>query len=392
MKVLIVINGLGTGGAERSTSEAIPELRDRGVDVVVACLFRRTEGVQRSVIEQGTPIHFLDARHFIGRVIALRRLIRTERPDVVHTVIFEADLAGRLGSAGTGIPVMSSLVNTSYDPVRLEDPNISAIKLKAIKAIDGWTARHLTNHFHAITNTVKSAAITDLGIKPDRVTVVERGRTLASIGILSPQRRRAARKKLAIPQDAEVLINVGRQEFQKGQRYLIEAFGNLVPERPKSVLLVAGRRGNASAELDKIIGDLGLAGRVRMLGHRDDIPEVLCAADVAVMPSLYEGLGGALLEMMALGLPIVATDIAAFREVTESGIGALLVPPRDSIALASGITALFEDSALATGLGQRGRGIFCRRFELDGIATRMAELYRAVATRDDVSKPRIAIR
>ena len=119
---------------------------------------------------------------------------------------------------------------------------------------------------------------------------------------------------------------------------------------------------------------------MRFLGHRDDAPEVLAAADVFVFPSLYEGLGGALIEAMALGLPIVASDLPAIREVVEPGSNALLVEPGSPADLADAIVALADDPERRRRMGARSRAIFEDRFTLERSARRMLDLFERVAT------------
>jgi glycosyltransferase involved in cell wall biosynthesis len=115
-----------------------------------------------------------------------------------------------------------------------------------------------------------------------------------------------------------------------------------------------------------------------LLGHRDDIPEILAAADLFVFPSLYEGLPGAVMEAMALGLPVVASDIAPIQEVVEQGRNALLVPPESSASLATAIERLLGDTQTAAAFGQRSRAIFEERFTLDQCMARRVALYYAI--------------
>ena len=147
MRVLHVINGLGAGGAERSLSEMLPVMRDAGVDCAIACLWRKPEGVHASVAAAGFPVHVIGSQK-AQALRRLRALISGWQPDVVHTTIFEADVLGRLAAAGKPAKVLSSLVNTTYDGVRVADADLNPAKLVAVKALDGWTARHLTDHFH----------------------------------------------------------------------------------------------------------------------------------------------------------------------------------------------------------------------------------------------------
>ena len=148
-----MINGLGTGGSERSLAELLPRLRERGVEPVIACLFRRTEGVHEGVEAQGFDARVLPGPGWAARARALRRLVRATEPDLVHTAIFESDVLGRWAARRTSVPVLTSLVNTSYGPARRADPNVRAWRLQVVRTVDGWTARHLTAHFHAVTAT-----------------------------------------------------------------------------------------------------------------------------------------------------------------------------------------------------------------------------------------------
>lgn len=375
MKVLYVINGLGAGGAERSLAEMLPILVASGHKPVVVCACRRDEGVEQSVRADGIDVRLLSGTRLRSQLAQLRRIIAVERPDLVHTTIFEADLAGRLASVGTGIPVLTSLVNTAYVRVRLQDPNVSVAALKAVRLVDGWTARHLTSHFHAITHAVKDAAIRDLRIPGERVTVIERGRNPDRLGVPTPERRERARQALGLHPGDEVVVTVGRQEYQKGQRYLLEAVGRLLPDRRRLILLVAGREGHATPDLQRLHAALPDPQRVRFLGHRDDVPDVLAAGDLFVFPSLYEGLGGAVVEAMALGLPVVASQIPALEEVLEAGRNSRLVPAASSSALAEAMTQVLDDGDLARRFGLRSRAIFEQRFTLDRSMARMIRLY-----------------
>jgi len=378
LSVLYVIDSLGTGGSERSLAELLGPLAREGVRPVIAALRQRTHGVEQHVVEAGFDVRFIRSTSRLGRIRAVRRLVASERPDLVHTTLFESDVAGRVGAVGLGVPVVSSLVNTSYDPVRLRDPNVRANRLRLVRMVDGWTARHLTDHFHAITRVVKEAAVRDLRIPAARITVIERGRDPDRIGAPDPGRRDRARGRLGLSPQDEVLVNVGRQEFQKGQRHLIGAMVELTRIRPNAVLLIAGRRGRASADLERLWRETELGDRVRFLGFIEDVPEVLAAADIFVFPSIYEGLGGALIEAMGSGLPIVASEIDATLEVLEPGRNAILVPPSSASHLAGAVLRLLREEDTRRGFGLRSRAIFEERFTLEESVRRMAAMYETV--------------
>lgn len=377
-----MINGLGTGGAERSLAESLPLLAQAGVEMTIVCQKRREEGVQEQVRRLASDLRFLDGGSIPRRIWELRRMIQAERFDLVHTSIFESDLLGRLAATGTGVPVLTSLVNTSYDPIRLADPNISRPGLWGARMIDGWTARHLTTHFHAITNAVKAYAVSALGIRPERITVVERGRDARRLGTSSTERRTAVRKRLGIPDEDELIVAVGRQEFQKGHLVLLRAASRLFSSRPATRILIAGRPGNASNALTRELERLGLHERVSLLGHREDVPDLLAAADVFAFPSFFEGLGGSLIEAMGMGLPIVASRIPVIQEVVEENGNALLVPPDDPDGLAGAITRLLDDRALSARFRRHSGELFGERYGIERSVERMVNLYRRVSRSD----------
>lgn len=377
MKVLYVVDGLGGGGTERSIGEMLPQLTGRGVDPVVVCLERR-RGAHEALEAAGIRVEVLPAGGWVRQVAALRRRIAQHRPALVHTTLLRADLAGRLAGAATGVPVLTSLVSTPYAAVRLHDPAVRPARLLQARLADAVTARWLCNHFHAVSQTAKDAAVSALGLSAERITLVPRGRDPRRLGRPSPERRARARAALGLPPDAELAIAVGRHEFAKGLPDLIAAAVRLAPQRPRFVLAVAGREGSLTAELLSRIAVAGLGERVRLLGHRDDVPELLAAADLLAFPSLYEGMPGAVIEAMALGLPVVASDIPPVREVVEPRVSALLTPVSDPDAMATAIGFLLDDPARASAFGRRGREIFHERFTLDRSVDGMIDLYRGL--------------
>lgn len=378
LPVVHVIDSLGGGGAEMALAELLPGLHRRGILSYVACLGWRETGVESRVSASGVPVTVLPGRGDVGRAWSLRSLVAATGARLVHTSLFRATVVGQLAAVGRDVPVLASLVNDSYGPARYADPAVRRWRLATVQRLDGLLARHLTDHFHAITAAVRDAAVDQLGIAADRVDVVPRGHDPARLGDRNPRRRARVRAGLAIPADARVVVTSGRHEYQKGQVHLLDALHRLVATRPDVRLLVLGRRGSRTPELEARLRDLGLQEHVHLLGYRHDAPDVMAAADVFAFPSLYEGQGNALVEAMGLGLPIVASDLPAVREVTTRG-AARLVPPADPDALADALAGVLDDPARGAGLGGAGRTRFLDVFTLDRAADGMAELIHRVA-------------
>jgi glycosyltransferase involved in cell wall biosynthesis len=380
LKVMFLIDSLGTGGAERHLAERLPLLEQFTISPIVVALRARQEGVQHDLQRQGFDVKVLNQTTLPGRVAAVRALLRTHRPDLLETTLFHSDLVGRLATVGTSVRVVTRLVNTDYDAARLGAPHVGRVRFHAARLLDAWTARHLTDRVYANSDAVRTAAARDLNIDPGRITVVPEARDPSRLGRPSADRRRRARECLRIPADVEVLVNVGRQDFQKGQCHLIEAMHLLTPNHPRLLLLIAGRRGEMSQELERLCTAWELTERVRFLGHREDVAEVLAAADLFVFPSLYEGLPGAVLEAMALGLPVVASDIAPVREAVEAGRSAVLVERGSAVELANAVGSLLKDSDRARALGLRGRLLFEEWVAHDDSLALAVSVYHEVAS------------
>lgn len=379
MKYLFVINSLLAGGAERSLLDLVPRLLEQRITPVIACLRHARVGFEEEARSSGFDVRYLAGNNRLGHILAVRKLIKEERPNLVYTSLFDADLTGRLAALGSDVPVISNLANTSYDAVRLQDPSISLWRLRVVKWIDGFTARHLTDHFHAVSQAAKDSAIANLRVPAERITVAKRGRDEARLGARTAERRGDARASLGLASDAEVIVAVGRQEYQKGHTSLVEAFATVQAVRPRTRLLIAGREGHVSTRLRMLIEELSLGSTVSLLGHRDDIGDILSAADLFIFPSIYEGLGGALIEALAMGLPAVVTDIPSLREVVKVGENADMVKPGDHQALSVAILGLLDDDSRRLRYGQRSRALFEAEFRAENAIEPLLALLKDVA-------------
>lgn len=377
LRVLQVVDGLWVGGTERSLVEILPHFEGHGIEVRIACLRRRREGVEDRV--PADRLLHVPGERLPGQVRALRRLLRRDRPALVHSSLFRANLVTRLAASGTGVPVLNSLVNDSYGPERFADPRLSAWRLRIVQGLDVLTGSLLADHFHAVSRSVAEAASRHLAIPEQRITIVRRGRDPERLGEPSKERRGAARVALGLEDQAEVVVSVGREEYQKGQDVLLDACARLTPRRPHLHVLLAGRAGSLTPGIEERLGRLPHRERVLRLGHREDIPLLLAAADLFAFPSRFEGLPGALLEAQALGLPIVASDIPSVREVVPSSEHGLLVPPDDPAALATAVEHLLDDQATTAAMGRRNRALFLERHTLARSVRSMADLYRRLA-------------
>ena len=380
MRVTLLIDSLGSGGAERSTALMLPYLRERGVDPSVIVLYA-AEGNEDAVTEAGFDLQVLQSARLIARVRELRHVIKAERPDILHTTLFASDQVGRLAAVGTRTKVVSSLVSTPRRSARTSTGiGPAQWKIRVVNAIDIVTSHLFVDRFHAVSQGVATAFRTKYRLPARNLSVVERGRQATELGEKSDERRALVRQELGIDSSAEVVLAVGRHDYVKAHTDLIRAISQLTASRPKITLLVAGREGPSTADIKAEIEAIdGLRNHVRLLGYRADIADLLAASDVMALPSLLEGTAGVALEAMAVGTPIVSTRLDGLEGILIDEHNALVVPIGDPPAMAAAIARLLDDHALATRLAQAGRKDFLDRFTIERAADGMVAMYRDVA-------------
>jgi glycosyltransferase involved in cell wall biosynthesis len=373
VRLLYFIDSLVPGGAEQSLAALAPRYRDRGIDLDVAYLQDRP-GLQDVLTDAGAHLFSLAGPG--GRPGWARRalqLVRRRQPDLVHTTLFEADIAGRIAASIAGIPVVSSLVNVEYGPEQISDPRLRTWKLRGAQLLDMLTARRVVR-FHAITRHVADVMAARLRIPRNRIAVVPRGRDPEQLGARTPERREAIRRSIGVGPDTLLILAAARQEYQKGLDVLVRAMPEVLKAVPSARLAIAGRDGNQTGELKSEVRRLELDGAVAFLGARSDVPDLMCAADAFVLPSRWEGLGSVLLEAMALEAPIVASDLPAVREIVTDGL-ARLVPPERVGILAKALGAALLDRKTSVEGARQAQARFLSAYTIEAVADRMVAIY-----------------
>lgn len=383
MHVMQAIDSLHGGGAEISLLEMIPVLADKGVRTSIVTFVDDDGALENRVGELGISPIRIRQRAPQARMLALRKIVRAEAPDILQTTLWHSTLTGRFSARSNHTPVVTTLANDDYGLEHRANSAYGPLSVRALYAADLMTAR-LTTRFHAISGEVARTMSARLRIPGERVQVVYRGRDPARLGTRTAARRARVRQELSLDLDIPIVLSVGRLDRQKGVETTVAAFRIVRSRLPGAVLLVAGRPGNASDAVTSAA--LGVPG-IRMLGHRSDVPDLMCAADVLSFPSRWEGLGGTLIEAMALGLPIVASRIGPVDEAIGT-VGWPLVPPDDPSALAEELIGILR-GANVQARTEAGVQRFSANFTVDAAADGMVDLYRR-ALGDSLIEPRIS--
>jgi glycosyltransferase involved in cell wall biosynthesis len=377
VRVLHVINQLGGhGGAEVSLRENVLGSADAGIIHAIVVLRNRDndlESFRAANVAVFAPEHEFGRR---GAYQHVRTAIEAFRPTLVHTSLFDADLVGRLAGLRTKTPVVSSFVNTPYDPHAAVVEDVSGFKRAGVRRVDKYLARNATTAFHAISQATADHATTHLGIDPQMVRIVPRGRSAAALGKRTAERRAAVRDRLKWG-DAPIILNVARQEPQKGHLLLVAAMADVLEVRPDAQLILVGRDGRSTPALSAKVSELGIDDAVTRLGVRTDVADLLAAADVFAFSSLYEGLGGSVVEAAGVGVPVVAFDVPAVREVLGDA-HPWLVPIGDTALLGRALQQVLSGGVEVQRAALAGRERFLDRYELNICVSGMCELYRDV--------------
>jgi glycosyltransferase involved in cell wall biosynthesis len=364
LRVLQLIPTLDRSGAEKQMVLLAAGLPRERFHVEVGAL-TRLGPLKDDLDAAGVPVTLVGKRWKLdlATLVRLARWLKRARFDVVHTWIFAANVYGRIAAHAARVPV----VVTSEMAVDLWK---GRAHLRLDRWLSRWTDRVVGN----------SQAVVDFygkhGIPENKLALIYSG-----IGDEGPAADSAeVRRELGVADDAPLALFAGRLAEQKRVGDLVGAVDIVQHVLPEAVTLIAGdgpqrawleRRARAFALLD--------SGRVRFLGHRDDVPRLLAAADVLVLPSAYEGLPNVVLEAMRLGKPVVATAAPGTTEVVEDGVTGRLVPVGQPRELARALRALFRDPALRRRLGEAGRARVAEHFRLDAMIDAYADLYERLA-------------
>jgi glycosyltransferase involved in cell wall biosynthesis len=380
LRLWFLVTALSVGGAERTLVDLANRLdRDR-YDVTVWTMFDRnplaaeldpsiplrtlgSPGRTRS--DRGDFVESPAPADYLRVPLRFLRAVRRERPDAIQSFLFYDNTLARLATlASPSTTVLTGVRGMQH----IESPVVRAVDRATIRLSDRVVSNSRAGAAHARAR----------GARPGRVDVVYTGRDLTAYADADPA---PVREAFAVPADAPLVGTVGRLVERKGGYDLLAAWPRVRAAHPDAHLLLVGD----GVERDGLVArarDLGVADSVHVAGTRDDVPAVLAALDCFAFPSHYEGLPGALLEAMAAGLPIVATDVEGSNELVTDGETGLLVPARDPRALADALVATLADPAAAAARGRAARDRAFATFGVDTMVANFERLYDAVPVRD----------
>ncbi len=367
LRCLLVVPRLGIGGTEVQVARLARHLRDVDVAPEVAA-FAESEALQDELEAAGVRVHILPRRGVVGpgALFKLGALLAAESFPVVHSFLWSANWRARIAARYARTPVV----------------------IASVRSVDHWM------RFHHVCLDRLLAAWTDaivVNARANQRYLMERCGLHESLfhviynGLEDGQfdvslERRGARQRLQLPLAAPVILSVGSLRREKNHEDFLELARRVRQVYPQARFVVVGA-GELQESLQRRARDLGLGEVVLWAGLQRDVRTYLRAADVFVNVSQREGCCNAILEAMALGLPVVAYAVGGNPEIVTDGVSGTLVAYGDVQGLATAVERYLRQPDLALRHGQAGRARVAREFRARHVAARVGELYRELLRR-----------
>ena len=365
-RVVYVINSLVAGGAEGHVVRVASGLKRRGWDVSIFCLSRRGPLIQRAEVG-GTrvvgPASFepRSSIQMLWAIVPLYRYLRRSQPDLVATYLTASDVLGSLAArlAGVGRVVTSRRYLHGYHGIKL-----------LLYRLGMLLSDRLSDRVVAVSEAVRHQAVVE-GTPPDVIETIHNSVQL-------PEGN--GRDERSLP-GQPIIGTVGHLHPDKGYATLIDSVPALLARLPDASVVIVGE-GRDRTSLEYKAADLGVSNHISFLGERLDVPDLLHQFDIFVFPSLREGMPNALLEAMAVGLPVVASGVGGILEVVSDGENGLLVPPSSPGFLADAVVRLWSDAGLREKLGAAAARSIAENFgDVEQEVTRIEAVYLRVLGR-----------
>ncbi|MEE9121191.1 MAG: glycosyltransferase family 4 protein, partial [Syntrophobacteria bacterium] len=347
---------------ESAMTEAETQLVDEKLETA------KKQGIE--VVDLRPLVRRISPLNDIKAFISIFRILRRSKPEIVHTHTSKAGILGRLAAWMARVPI---IVHTPHGHVFYGHfgRSLSRIFLQMERLLG-----KITHHHIALTPEECNDYLSLRVAQPNNTSVIHSGVDLQRFSKGAKQRTEK-RKELGFSPHSLVVGYVGWLIPIKGVTYLVNAMAKIVEQHPKSLLVLVGKgddKGEEEIKLKEQVERAGLADKVRFLGWRPDVDEIMGCFDIFVLPSLNEGMGRVLVEAMAAGLPIVASRVGGIPDLVKHGENGLLVPPADTSALEKAISALLQDGARRKRMGKAGKKM-CGPYSAEAMVEQIDVLY-----------------
>lgn len=362
-KLIYVITDLRLGGAQKVLVNFLTCLNRELFNPKVVCLFGGKSPVASEIEGLGIPvIDFNFKNKFdVFSFWHFYNWLKHEKPAILHSSLFHANLLSRVVGRILKIPIIISW---------RQNINLGS----NIREFLNRLSANLDDCVIAVSNEVRSKELIATRINPDKVIVVYNSINTDLYQPNDDYSREEIRFKFGIEGSTILLGTIGRLHPQKGITYLLEGFKEVRNQYKNAKLIIVGE-GELKPQLIEQAKYLQIIDSTLFPGAKTNIPEILKALDVFILPSLWEGLPLALLEAMAAGLPVIATGVGGIPEVIENNRSGIIVPTADPGAIYSSIHRLISDPELRDSMGEAGRKRVVEKFDVKKNILQLERIY-----------------
>lgn len=369
LRVLIVTDEMEVGGTQRQIVHLARGLHQRGHQVTVL-YFRERSFLVDELERDGVGCVEVPKRGKIdpGFVLRLSAEVRRLAPDVIHGFAFSGELwsaIAHLQQRGQRPPALVTSVRGLYEWYRPWQWRLKR-----------WVAGRSA---HVVSNSREAAlyACRQMGLPENTIDVIYNGAEVPDEAQLAATRA-PTRAALGLAPDEAAILFVGRLVALKNVPVLLRALRRLVDAGLRPRLLIAGD-GPERAAIEQLVAQLGLGAQARLLGQRSDVPELMAAADVVVLPSLREGLSNVILEGMMSGRAVVGSRVGGTPELIDDGVSGWMFESDNDAALAEVLQRLVTHSSDRERLGAQARAQAVARFGIPAMVLAYEQLYGAAS-------------
>ncbi len=366
-KILYVSTSTTVGGAEKTLYTLATLINPSVCDVTGVVSLKPKGHYARQLEALSKRVYSLKIKDTAGLqdLQKLALVIHETKPDIVHAIMYQ------------GIQLARAVKRLGYADFKLvTSPRVHYRTRTPFSLFIDGLLKKADDLLISESEASRSYLVDKLSYDKKKTLVIRNGVDIAGWSI-SKTDRKERREMIGVTNEDFLVGSVGRLDEQKGHIHLIDAIAALLPNHPQIKSVILGE-GPLHAELQTRIDSLGIGPTMGLLGEQDEITAWLSAFDAFVLPSLWEGIPNALLEAMALGLPVIATDVDGIPEALVHGLSGLVIKPGDPKAIATALQDLIEDKALSANLGNEAKKVVSENFTLAPMIERYEKAYRAV--------------
>jgi len=369
-KIVYLIDGLGMGGAERLMAPILKHLSRADFEPYVCALQSKDGNPMADELRAlGVPVECLNIKHLrqLNAIPRLTNYLKDIGADLVHTQLEAANILGNISAKLLRLPSVCTIhVMPSLDV---------KTKTKLHQKVEWFTLRHFCDCVIAVSEEARRYHLAISGTPERQVTTIYNGIDVTAFSNMEYSLERSSlRAELRIPLDADVLVTVAVLRPLKGIQFMIRAMPAILASHPNTYYLIVGS-GPYHGALSEEADNARVRERVIFAGMRKDIPQLLAASDIFVLPTLTEALPTVLAEAMAARLPLIASRVGGVPEMIANGQNGFMVEPEDLESLSRGCIRLLKTPEERAAMGAEGWRIVNQKFSIEHQVEQLRDLY-----------------